>query len=267
MNIFIFKLIIVFLLITIITLIIRFRKYIQKRIDHAISKSVFNQLSLLAIVSVLSFGFLLLMIWLIHGSLKLNILDSLFALINPGSSFSSLSDNADKIWVIIIGILGMVLLGGLLISVFNNILERRVDKIKNGQIYYRFERHFVIIGYDKMTTGIVKQLSERYPYSHILIQTIQEVPKVYHELFSHISTSIEKKVTIISGNRNSTEDLEKLCVNNCREIFLLGENKEYDHDSLNIECLKRIRFILENKKAMHSKRCNYKTPNDVTDTI
>ena len=50
--------------------------------------------------------------------------------------------------------------------------------------------------------------------------------------------------------------MEKLYVDTCKEIFLLGENEEYDHDSLNIECLKKIRLILENKNAAHGKRCN-----------
>ena len=74
--------------------------------------------------------------------------------------------------------------------------------------------------------------------------------------FHIINAAKEKKITFVSGSRNSTEDLEKLHIHNCKEVFLLGENNEYDHDSLNIECLKKIKFILEKKKATHGKRCN-----------
>ena len=252
------KLIVLLLLIATVVLFICFRKKIQRMIDFALSKSVFYQLLLLIAVTTIVFWILLLIMWLIHGfdEIKLTGLDRVFAFINPGSSFTDEKGDFDKIWAIVIGIFGMVFLSGLLISVFSNILERRVDKVKNGQAYYSFKNHIVIIGYDRMSIGLIRQLLERPQKYNIILQTIQEVPKVHHELFSNLSASMEKKVTFISGNRNSTEDLEKLNVDKCKEIFILGENKEYDHDSLNIECLKKIRYILENKNAEQHKRCN-----------
>ena len=255
---FIFKLFVIIILTTTAALFYYFRKKIQKRVDNIISKSVIHQLSLLAIAAGLTLGLLLLAIWLVHGmdGLELYMSDRIFSFINPGSSFAKSLNTLDRIWAIIFGIFGMIFLGGMLVAVFSNILERRVEKVKNGQAYYRFSGHIVIIGYDKIAAGLVKQLSKKHPGCDIVIQTIQEVPKVYHELFSRISDAMEKKITIMSGSRNSIEDVEKLQVEKCREIFLLGENKEYDHDSLNIECLKKIGYILKDKNATHAKRCN-----------
>ena len=255
---FILKLIVFSLLITVVALLIRYRQKIQRLIDYALSKSVSCQLLLLFTVTSIVFGLLLLIMWLIHGmnDIVLTVFDIVLAFINPGSSFVDAIGDSDKIWAIVIGLFGMVFLSGLLISVFSNILERRVDKVKNGQAYYSFKNHFVIIGYNRMSIGLVKQLLGKYPKCRIVLQTIQEVPKVHHELFSNLSDSLEYKITFMRGNRNSTEDLEKLSVDKCSEIFLLGESNEYDHDSLNIECLKKIRYILENKKAEPYKRCN-----------
>ena len=255
---FILKLIVILLLITVIVLLISYRKKNQRLIDYALSKSVSCQLLLLIAVIAIVFGLLLLIMWLIHGmnGIVLTVFDIVLAFINPGSSFVDAIGDSDKIWAIVIGIFGMVFLSGLLISVFSNILERRVDKVKNGQAYYSFKKHFVIIGYNRMSIGLVKQLLGKYPKCRIVLQTIQEVPKVHHELFSNLNDSLEYKITFMRGNRNSTEDLEKLSIDKCREIFLLGESNEYDHDSLNIECLKKIRYILEKEKAEPYKRCN-----------
>ena len=238
-------------------------------IDYALSKSVIYQLLLLVTVTGIVFVLLLLIMWLMHemDEIKLTGLDRIFAFINPGSSFNNATGDFDKIWAIVIGLFGMVFLSGLLISVFSNIIERRVDKVKNGHVYYYFKNHIVIIGYDRMSIGLIRQLLEKQPKCNIILQTIQEVPKVHHELFSNLNASMESKIIFMSGNRNSTEDLEKLNVDKCREIFILGENNEFDHDSLNIECLKKIRHILEDKSAEQNKRCNILFEHQSTYTV
>jgi len=147
----------------------------------------------------------------------------------------------------LINIAGMILMTGLLISVISNLLERRVDNLKNGRIYYKFKKHLIIIGYDKMTVSLIKQLSAKYPKHDIILQTIQNVPDVRHQLFSYLKKDIESNVMILSGNRNSKEDLAKLRPHEAKEIYVLGEYNEHDHDSLNIECIKKINNILKDK--------------------
>ena len=258
MSIFSAKIVVICVLLVVVALLIIKRKRLLRLIDFALSKSVLYQLILLFSATGIVFGLLLLIMWLIHGinGIELTGYDRILAFINPGTYYADATGDFDKIWAIVIGVFGIVFLSGLLISVFSNILERRVDKVKNGQVCYSFQNHILIIGYNRMSLGLTKQLSEKYPNSEIIIQTIQEVPKIRHDLFSHLTAAKEKKITFVSGNRNSTEDLEKLHINKCKEVFLLGENNEYDHDSLNIDCLKKIRFILENKMAAHGKRCN-----------
>ncbi|GHT66873.1 hypothetical protein AGMMS50239_29060 [Bacteroidia bacterium] len=219
---------------------------LQKNIDRALSQSIGSQLAWLSVAVVVVFGLLLLARCVISGAESLDFRDSILHFINPGTSYNSQPDDADKIWALIIGLFGMIFMSGLLISVFNNILARRVEKIQNGKVYYSFENHIVIIGFDKMSIGLVKQLSEKG--NEIVLQTVQPIPQVRHELFSNLSPDIEKKVTLISGNRTSIDDLQKLRIDQCAEIFILGENEEYDNDSINIECLKKIAEILPEQK-------------------
>ena len=59
-------------------------------------------------------------------------------------------------------------------------------------------------------------------------------------MFGELSKESRRKITIVSGNRTSPEDVKKLCLGACKEIFLFGEQGEDDRDSLNIECLKLL---------------------------
>ena len=260
MRIIISTLAIIALIVVVFALPARFRKRIQRRIDSAISKSAFKQLSFLAVVTGFSFGMFLLFMLLIHGNIKLQISDWLLSFINPGNFFANSADldYSQRTWAIISGIVGLVFLSGLLISVISNIMERRVDSVKNGKVHYYFKNHVVIIGYDRMSIGLIGQFAkdERYRNSEIVLLTTQIVPKVHHDLFSGLETKIEKKITIVSGNRTSVEDLERLNIHLCKEVFILGENEEYDNDSLNVECVKKIYGILSETSAGIIVRCN-----------
>jgi hypothetical protein len=145
--------------------------------------------------------------------------------------------------ILIVNILGMVLFGGVLISILVNIIERRIDRVKDGEAYYKFNGHIVIIGYDPLCNGLVNRLAQTCP-EEIVLQTIQEVPEVRHCLTSNLQEEFLKKVVLVKGNRTSREDLEKLRIADCTQLFLLGETGDEDRDARNIECLGIINEIL-----------------------
>ena len=253
-------------LLTVLVLIIsffalpaRFRKRIQRFIDNAIFQSIPKKLLFLVAAAGLAFGVLILSMFIIHGSLNININDWLIAFVNHGSSFSiEAMSSSEKIWAVILGVFGIFFMTGMLISLVGNTIERRVEKIKSGKAYYYYKNHIVIIGYDRMGIGLIRQFAKdkRYCNCEIVIQTTQDAPKVRHELFSRLDSTIEKKITIISGNRTTIEDLERLQIDSCKEVFILGESDEYDNDSLDIECIKKIHHILSKKSTGRIIRCN-----------
>jgi hypothetical protein len=171
-----------------------------------------------------------------------------------------------NVWIFFIDLFGMLLLGGILISVISNVLQRRVDNIKSGQVRYNFSNHTVIFGYGKMTLGLIKQLSAG-KNNEIVIQTTQKISDIYQELFCNLSREMENRVILISGNRNSNEDIELLKPEKSKEIFILGESNEYDHDSINIECVKKINKILKAKNALPNKNCYVLFENQATYAI
>lgn len=144
-----------------------------------------------------------------------------------------------------VAILGLVLVTGLLISVVSNMLERRVERYREGEIAYPLENHVVVIGFDEMVPILVRQICSdpRYGNCYILIQSVQPAAEVRNRIHTVLEARQERRILVLHAQRNSTEELEKLCTTRAREIFLIGEANEYDHDSLNIDSLQKIVVI------------------------
>lgn len=150
-----------------------------------------------------------------------------------------------------VAILGLLLFTGLLISVVSNMLERRVERYREGEIAYPLENHVVVIGFDEMVPMLVQQICSdpRYGSCYILIQSVQPATKVRNSIHTMLDARQERRILVLHAQRNSPEELAKLCTTRAREIFLIGEANEYDHDSLNIDSLQKI-------VAIHSKTRN-----------
>lgn len=141
-----------------------------------------------------------------------------------------------------VAILGLLLFTGLLISVVSNMLERRVERYREGEIAYPLENHIVVIGFDEMVPVLVRQIcsESRYGNCYILIQSVQPAVEVRNRIHTVLDARQERRILVLHAQRNSTEELAKLCTTRAREIFLIGEANEYDHDSLNIDSLQKI---------------------------
>lgn len=237
--------------------------------DRILSSGVKSQLFLLA-------GFILLVLvifiaieWATDSVLTIkeggdrNLwFDVYYHFVDPGNQYV-VNGGGNRLLVSIVSITGSVLMGGLLISIISNMIDRRVEHAREGQLKYKFKRHYVIIGFDKMAIGLIKQLFRKIrddarfkndPYLFV-IQTTSEVETVRHELLSKLDDEIDRRTIILHGGRDSREDLERLRLPYCQEIFLLGEEGETDHDSINIECVTLInRILLENKKQEEKPR-------------
>lgn len=248
-----------------------FGSWVKRVIDKALSKSHFSQAFILAFTIVFVFLLLVLLSTIFSplkdGQFMARFWNALSHFFNPGSFNRDESGDIPNVWIVFINVFGMILMTGLLISVLSNLLERRVDNLKSGRIYYQFKDHFVIIGYDRMAISLIKQLAKKQTGKNIILQTVQDVPTVRHEVFSYLNKETEKYVLILNGNRNSKEDLEKLSLHRANALFVLGETEEYDHDSLNIECLKKINKILCEKSAEPEKPCHVLFENQSTYAI
>lgn len=245
-------------------------RFFTLRFDRAFSGHGRKQFAWLVCVLLLFFGLIYLVSWFFSfgessetafsdfadpqrgagGNVPMGRLLQLICLfIDPGSVADV---PAELRWFSLgVAILGLLLFSGLLISVVSNMLERRVERYREGGISYPLENHVVVIGFDEMVPMLVRQIcaDSRYGDCYVLVQSVLPAAKVRNRIRTVLDGRQERRILVSHARRNSTEELEKLCTTRAREIFLLGEANEYDHDSLNIDSLQKIVAI--HRKTPH----------------
>lgn len=238
-------------------------RFFTLRFDRTFSGHGRTQFAWLAGVLLLFFGFIYLISWFFSFPEPTDtpssnsgtevpmgrLLQLICLFIDPGSVANV---PAELRWFsLIVAIMGLLLFTGLLISVVSNMLERHVERYREGNISYPLEKHVVIIGFDEMVPMLVLQIctDPQYEDCYILIQSVQPSSEVRNRIHTVLDTEQEKRVLVLQAQRNSTEELEKLYTTSAREMFLIGESNEYDHDSLNIDSLQKI-------VAIHRKKSN-----------
>ncbi len=161
-----------------------------------------------------------------------------------------------RLFTIVIAFFGLVLLNGLLITTFSNIVQRRVDSIENGSVVYGGIRdHYVIIGYGKLTICTIDNIFKRYfpdykvsserrrvlkSIPKILILTGCQIDAVRSEIYSRVPRYLEKRIFLYSGNIESEEHIEHLNIDRAKEVFILGDSDSSGRDSKNLACVRMI---------------------------
>lgn len=147
---------------------------------------------------------------------------------------------------------GAAAFAGVLISMCGNFIQQRVDKYRKGYVKYKFENHDVILGYNDMVAALVKQIVndgiERRK-EKIVLMTSHDVETVRELLFTDLDKAERGRLVLVHGSRVSAEDLKNIQVSKAKRIYLIGEDDDIDHDTLNINSLEIIaKQIPENMK-------------------
>ncbi len=174
--------------------------------------------------------------------------------IDPGNQHMTTSQSG-RGWSALIAILGVFLLNGLLVSSIIGWIDSRKEKWLKGEVKYRGflhkYKHYVIIGGNDMTFGIVRQIMPNkgvMPY--ILIQTTRDVEEFRRELFSTLTEQQQQHIIIYYGSRTSETELMELCLQQAIEVYILGEQTRTDdfepyHDTVNMQCFDLINQLLQ----------------------
>lgn len=156
---------------------------------------------------------------------------------------------------IVVAICGLLMMTGMFISVLTNMLDVRVDRVRNGETCYNLSNHIVIIGMDNLVPSLVEQIcrSDKFQGSYVLVQSTMDAEEVRSRIHNVLDKNVEPRVIIYRGKRNSKEDLGKLNVTKAKSVFITGESGEDDRDSMNLEAMRIIAEI-----------CSHERKNDVT---
>lgn len=144
---------------------------------------------------------------------------------------------------------GYVLLSGFLVSFCVNIFQRRVNKVRMGDVSYPWvKNHYVVIGGRSLVGSVVEMLEQRHnrngnltdKRAYILILTSELVPEVRRRLSARLEDKTMRRVVLLHGGRTCLKDLKRLNIPRCREVFILGDSNETNRDDLNMECARMI---------------------------
>lgn len=175
-----------------------------------------------------------------EGSMSEKFSGLLMLLIDPGDS-----DTMPMFFTVIVDVLGLVIFGGMLISVASNILERRVEAYQNGETTYRLKRHIVIIGYNDSVPSLVRALRAKMEDedTFILIQSGQDTEEVRSRLHLGLDDWMERNTIVVHGQSDSEEDINKLNIGYCKHVYVIGDNTLEAHDSMNLDCVAKVAMV------------------------
>lgn len=256
----------------------RFLNWIRRTLDHDLSLGYARQLRWLCLLFVIVFVLIIATLFVIV------VIDKNFNMgdVNlPGTAFLLLTDPgnlsgvlpSNHSWIIgiiyaLIAIVGAIVFGGLLISLLSNSVQRRVEKIEGGNVYYQLRDHIVVIGYDTILPSLVKQIvnKEEWQNKDVLILTKKSPAEVRDALNTVVDVK-SKHLIIYSGQRSSELDLRNLQTENAHEIFIIGNRQSDDHDALNIDCLSKLVSIIQEHKPKQHPTINILLENPATQTM
>lgn len=199
----------------------------------------------------------------VDNNLNWNPLSLTYLLLTDTSTISSILKtnthiaNALVILCVVVSVLGTLLFTGLLVSVFSNFLQRRVDDYKNGRLHYDQSDHIVFIGYDEILPSLVKQCAEYEANRNrkIVVQTKLLSEQVRDDIKTLITDdSLLRNIVFYNGRRDSIKDLRILDLQRASEVFVIGNRQNDNHDELNLQCLGHIQEIINESNEETDKK-------------
>ncbi len=163
------------------------------RFDRILSQGLWSQLLLLATLMLLAFVFANVLLLLspidwaqyCEGKGISRWVAPLYLLID-GNAFTSVYEGTANEWTVflscVIYIIGVFLFTGMMVSVMTNMIERRVEKHRDGLVFYLKEGHYIIMGYDDTISSFIHHIFDKDPDARILIFTSREAFKVREKL-------------------------------------------------------------------------------------
>ena len=149
--------------------------------------------------------------------------------------------NGGRRWALIFvtlgSVIGVIVFGGMLISVLTNMLERRIENYRSGKKTYLISSHTVILGYDEIVPSIIKHICESDDQMYVLLQSSLPSEEIREKIQVSIAQEYDERIIIKNGHRTSSQDLQGLRLEKSCDIYVVGDRTKETHDAMNIECL------------------------------
>ena len=218
------------------------------KIDRWLSSSRWIQLYLLIGV----FLIVLIISWLILSAVThkacSSFSEAFFLLFDPNSFNTYIQGakpvNSHSLPTIVaacfIYFLGMMIFGGMLISLITNIISRRVDNFQNGQTHYLRRGHVVILGYDDMVPSIIINVCEKRKNIYVLLMSSVKTELIREKIRRSAASIYLERIIINYGHRTHIDDLKAVHIESADCIYIVGNRALPVHDAMNVECIQCI---------------------------
>ena len=234
-------------------------------IDRMLSNSRWNQLVILlavfALVLVLSFGIIHICNWN-HYDWDQSLGESLMLLSDPnyyhdvvkdGATYLGYSDGKTIIYSSFIYFLGLVVFGGMLISLISNVVSRRVYNHLNGRTFYLKSGHTVILGYDEIVPSIIINICSKDKNAYVLLMSSINTEIIREKILRSPAMKYENRIIINYGHRTDEEALKAAHIESSNSIFVVGNRSLPSHDAMNVECIQTIGRLFINLEQHNTK--------------
>ena len=146
---------------------------------------------------------------------------------------------------LIVAILGMTLLTGLFISTFTNVIDRRVAKVRAGEVTYKgIHGHSVVIGYCDLTESVIRGLLEDDVDAKVIMLTNHDIEDVRKSLYRLLnSKEYDGRIVLYSGDYRMDENLQRLNLPVTKSIYILGDDQMQSRDYENLATAQRVSNI------------------------
>lgn len=148
--------------------------------------------------------------------------------------------------------LGLIVFNGMLIATITRVMTTRAERYRKGEnTYNRIGDHYVLIGYRASCAPIIHNISTRKgtdPSSYFVILSNQDTAMIRRSITTRFH-NLTERIIIYSGDMNDKTHLERLKIKNAKEVFVLGEGENPGRDSLNLECAKTLKELLNAKSG------------------
>ena len=149
---------------------------------------------------------------------------------------------------LIVGIIGIVIFNGLLITAFSSGVERYVERIRDGRKRFWLKNHYVMIGYNHYSSSIIERiLGKENSQTKLVILTSKVADSVRTKLRASLSEEIDNRVIIYSGDGNTDKHVSKLDLDKAIGVYIMVEGNEWENQyTQSMTLLKEIESYASN---------------------
>lgn len=229
----------------------RLKKYWDRCVrwfDRSFSSGWGRQVMFLsgALLVFLALGTTLLYLFPAPGNADTPFVRALELMLDPGSFNDSDKAPFSLVAQLLVTLFGAVFFTSMLITVLGNIVSNRIENFKKGRVRYRFDDHVLVLGANSMLVNMLREFIQTRVHQNrkIVVLTTQDTEKLHDKILSDIPEFESRlDVTWLNGSRIIEQTLRNVQIDEAYSIYILGEDAEVDHDSINLECWNLVKSV------------------------